>query len=57
MKKIYIGSDHAGFELKEKLKIYIKELGYEIEDKGAFSLIPQMIIRFYCSCSQRSRQL
>jgi len=35
---IYIGSDHAGYELKEKLKIYIKELGYEIEDKGAFSL-------------------
>lgn len=36
--KIYIGSDHAGFELKEKLKIFIKELGYEIEDKGAFNL-------------------
>ncbi len=35
---IYIGSDHAGYELKEILKIYIKELGYEIEDKGAFSL-------------------
>lgn len=36
---IYIGSDHAGFELKEKIKVYIiKELGYEIEDKGAFSL-------------------
>ncbi|MCX6754814.1 MAG: RpiB/LacA/LacB family sugar-phosphate isomerase [Candidatus Nomurabacteria bacterium] len=35
---IYIGSDHAGYELKEKLKIIIKELGYEIEDKGAFSL-------------------
>jgi ribose 5-phosphate isomerase B len=35
---IYIGSDHAGYELKEKLKIYIQELGYEIEDKGAFSL-------------------
>lgn len=38
--KIYIGSDHAGYDLKEKLKIYIKELGYEIEDKGAFSLEP-----------------
>jgi ribose 5-phosphate isomerase B len=35
---IYIGSDHAGYELKEKLKIFIKELGYEIEDKGAFIL-------------------
>jgi len=36
--KIYIGSDHAGYELKEKLKIYIEELGYEIEDKGAYLL-------------------
>lgn len=34
---IYIGSDHAGFELKEKLKIFLKELGYQVEDKGAFS--------------------
>jgi len=36
--KIFIGSDHAGFLLKEKIKIYLKELGYEVEDKGAFSL-------------------
>ena len=36
--KIYIGSDHAGYELKEKLKTYLSELeqGYEIVDKGAF---------------------
>lgn len=34
---LYIASDHAGFELKEKLKSYLKELGYEIEDLGAFS--------------------
>ena len=36
--KIYIGSDHTGFELKEKLKKYLSDLdlGYEIEDKGAF---------------------
>lgn len=35
---IYIGSDHAGYELKEKLKIFLKELEYEVTDKGAFSL-------------------
>ena len=36
--KIYIGSDHAGFEMKEKLKIFLAGLGYEVEDKGAFEL-------------------
>jgi ribose 5-phosphate isomerase B len=35
---IYIGSDHAGFELKEKLKTYIQSLNIEVVDKGAFSL-------------------
>lgn len=38
--KIYIGTDHAGFELKEKLLNYLPELGlgYEVIDKGAFIL-------------------
>jgi len=35
---IYIGSDHAGYKLKEKLKTYIVELGYQVDDKGAFAL-------------------
>jgi len=36
--KIYIGGDHAGYEIKEKLKTYLPELGlgYEVVDKGAF---------------------
>ncbi len=34
--KIFIGSDHAGYELKEKLKEYLISLDYEVEDKGAF---------------------
>lgn len=38
--KIYTGSDHAGFELKEKLIPYLKELGHEVEDKGAFEFNP-----------------
>lgn len=38
--KIYLATDHAGYELKEKLKIYLGELGYEVEDKGAFSYDP-----------------
>ncbi len=32
----YIGADHRGYELKEKLKKYLEELGYQYEDMGAF---------------------
>lgn len=35
--KIAIGCDHAGFDLKESLKIYLESKGVEISDKGAFS--------------------
>ncbi|OGE16651.1 hypothetical protein A2858_02295 [Candidatus Daviesbacteria bacterium RIFCSPHIGHO2_01_FULL_36_37] len=34
--KIYIGADHTGFELKEKIRTYLSELGHEVEDCGAF---------------------
>jgi ribose 5-phosphate isomerase B len=37
--KIYIGSDHVGYELKKKLEAYLIELGYEVEDRGAFNYI------------------
>ncbi|MFQ6676477.1 MAG: RpiB/LacA/LacB family sugar-phosphate isomerase [Fidelibacterota bacterium] len=32
---IYLGTDHAGFELKEAIKRYLQEEGYEVQDKGA----------------------
>lgn len=35
--KIYIGTDHAGFELKERLKPFLESLGHEVKDKGAFT--------------------
>lgn len=34
---IPIGADHAGFKLKEKLKAYLLEKGYEVKDYGCFS--------------------
>jgi len=34
--KIYLGTDHAGFELKEKIKSFLLEKGFEVEDCGAF---------------------
>ena len=34
--KIYIGTDHAGYVLKEKLVSCLKGQGYEVIDEGAF---------------------
>ena len=36
--KIYIGGDHAGYELKEKLKVYLNSLHHEVDDMGAFEM-------------------
>ena len=32
---IYLGTDHRGYELKEKIKEWLSEWGYEYEDMGA----------------------
>lgn len=32
--KIYLGADHRGFELKEKIKTWLAEWGYTHEDMG-----------------------
>ena len=37
---IILASDHAGFELKEAVKKFLQEKGYEIDDVGAQTLIP-----------------
>ncbi len=36
-KLIYMACDHAGYELKEKIKEYLSEKKYEITDFGTFS--------------------
>lgn len=40
MMKIYLASDHAGFELKNKVKDYLTFLNYEVEDMGDFAPSP-----------------
>lgn len=35
--KIAIGSDHAGFEYKEKIKTLLSQLGHEVKDFGTNS--------------------
>ena len=37
---IYIGSDHAGFEMKEEIKRFLTSIGYEFEDVGAHAFDP-----------------
>lgn len=38
---IYIGADHKGFELKEKLMELFDEMNFEYEDMGAFHNDPE----------------
>lgn len=35
MTKVFFATDHAGFELKESLITFVRELGFEVEDLGA----------------------
>lgn len=35
--RLSIGSDHAGFELKEKVKAILTALGHDVTDCGAYS--------------------
>lgn len=37
---IYIGADHAGFKLKETIKLWFKEWGYKYQDLGAHEFDP-----------------
>lgn len=37
MKKIIIASDHAGFNLKNKILTFLKNEGYEITDNGTYN--------------------
>src|SRR5213082_930702 len=38
--KISLGSDHAGFKLKEKVRVLLGQLGHEVKDVGTFAAEP-----------------
>jgi ribose 5-phosphate isomerase B len=38
--KIYLGADHQGFRLKEKIAVYLAKRGYDVEDVGDRELDP-----------------
>jgi len=38
--KIYLGSDHAGFHLKEKVFAYLAKHSYDVEEVGGHTLDP-----------------
>lgn len=38
--KLFLGSDHGGYYLKEKLEAYLAKRGYEFEDVGDTELDP-----------------
>jgi ribose 5-phosphate isomerase B len=38
MMKIALGTDHAGYELKERIKRHLMEKGHEVKDFGTFSV-------------------
>lgn len=38
--KIFLGADHQGFHLKEKIELYLAKRGYQVEDVGSKELDP-----------------
>ena len=38
--KIFLGADHQGFHLKEKIHAYLAKHGYDVEDVGGTELDP-----------------
>lgn len=46
---IYLGTDHKGFYLKEKIKPWLKDWKYNFEDLGALTLDPKDNYPLYAS--------
>lgn len=41
MKKIYLSGDHAGFKLKNRIKMFLNKKGYDVQDFGPFKYNPR----------------
>lgn len=39
--RIFLGADHGGFKLKNKIKLWLEEQNYQVEDMGAAVLDPK----------------
>jgi ribose 5-phosphate isomerase B len=46
--RVYLGSDHAGFDLKEHLVAWLREHGHEVVDVGAYRYEPEDDYPAYC---------
>src|SRR5574340_1397803 len=53
MKKIIIGADHAGFELKEAIKPYLTGMGWEVSDVGTYDDAPVDYPDFGCPVAMK----
>lgn len=51
--KVFLGTDHAGFELKEEIKKFLGEEGYDVEDCGAISFDKEDDYPDFCSEAAR----
>ena len=50
--RVVVGSDHAGYELKEALKAHIAELGHDVVDVGAHSVERSDYPDFACAVAE-----
>jgi ribose 5-phosphate isomerase B len=46
---IILAADHAGFALKQEIKLFLEQKGYTIEDVGAHSLVADDDYPYYMS--------
>lgn len=46
--QLHIGTDHAGFEIKEQLVTYFRSKGHEVTDHGAYTYDPDDDYPAFC---------